>query len=77
MKKIIERIKADTPAFFKRIIAFAITLGVVATTVKGIDASMDEITLSDQIHTILNYIIFGAAIATGISGTAKEDESNG
>ncbi len=74
MKKIWERLKSNTPVFWKKVRKLAISIGLSALAVITIDKTM-ELNLLPQIITLCNYTV---AVCVAISGTAsltKEDST--
>jgi len=70
--EVLNRVKAKTPSFFKKVRKFAVILSVVATSIIGAQKS-GEIDFPDFIYQISKYIAFMAATAAVIAQTTKED----
>jgi hypothetical protein len=70
----IQRLTTDTPAFFKRIIAFGISVGVVGA---GLIALPDSVikAIPLDIHAIGGYMLAIGAVAGVIAKSATTDKS--
>lgn len=72
MKELINRIKAETPDFFKMLIGLSVTIGGVATTLVTSNDSLN-LGLSADIIQILKYIIAISIAVASVSKTTKKD----
>ena len=73
MKHIWLRIKAETPKFWKRVRALAISVGASAIAVITINKTM-ELNILPVIITICNYTIAACAAVAGTATLTKTDK---
>lgn len=71
MKKIIERVQAPTPNFFKTIRTIGLTLGAIGAAVLTA-----PISLPATVVTIAGYLATAGVVASAIATAAKEDGGN-
>ena len=67
-----DRIQAETPRWFKKIIKLGIMLAAAGLTVKVTAGTMDDFTLNAVGTAIVNYMIITGAVAAAVAKTAKE-----
>ncbi len=68
--EIIERVKAPTPQFFKKIRTIGLTLGAIGGAILTA-----PITLPATIVTIAGYLATAGIVASAISTVAKDDQA--
>ena len=81
MKEIIqeikERLKSDTPKFWKQVRSFAVTIGTSAVSIIGVDKLFDLQTygVPQLIFTIAGYVIVACA-TLGLAAQITKKDSN-
>ncbi len=68
MKKIIDRIQAPTPGFFKKIRTIGLALGAVGAALLAA-----PVTLPSAVITIAGYLTTAGIVASAVSSVTKED----
>lgn len=69
MKQLINRVKAPTPKFFKKLRNIGLALAAVATTIAAA-----PVTLPAVITTVAGYLAVAAGVISAVSQTAVEGE---
>ena len=67
MKEIIDRLKAETPLFFKKLRVFSIRVGGSAAAVIVANSSM-SLRLDETLLSVLGYIV---AVCVAVAGTSQ------
>ena len=81
MKEIIqeikERLKSDTPKFWKQVRSFAVTMGTSAVSIIGVDKLFDLQTygVPQLVFTIAGYVIVACA-TLGLAAQITKKDSN-
>ena len=77
VQEIKERLKSDTPKFWKQVRSFAVTIGTSAVSIIGADKLFDlqDYGVPQLIFTIAGYIIVACA-AMGLSAQITKKDSN-
>ena len=77
VQEIKERLKSDTPKFWKQVRSFAITLGTSAVSIIGVDKLFDLQTygVPQLIFTIAGYVIVACA-TLGLAAQITKKDSN-
>ncbi|MDE3185274.1 MAG: hypothetical protein KGM16_17820 [Bacteroidota bacterium] len=73
MKEVIARIKAETPIFFKNVIAVAITLASAGTALLAAEHLVPNFKLPPLAYTASQWMIVGGIVAAFVAKTAKVD----
>ena len=68
MKEILNRIKAPTPGFFKKIRTIGLTLGAIGSALLAA-----PVTLPTSVLSIAAYLATAGIVASAVSTVAKED----
>ena len=68
-----DRIKAETPKWFKRIIKIGLLLASAGLAIKITAGTLDGFTLNALGNTACNYMIIAGAVAAAVAKTAKEN----
>lgn len=76
MKEIWKRLKAETPAFWKKARTAAVSIGAAAIAVITINKTM-ELNILPLIITVCNYTIAACAAIAGTASLTKTDTTNG
>lgn len=72
-----KRLQADTPAFFKRVIAFSVTLAAVGTALIGTELAITGFVLPTNIHLMAQWFIVGGLVGAAISKTTVSNSYSG
>lgn len=75
MKTIWTRLTSESPAFFKKIQALGITLGVIGGIIMGIPEVAPDIILPALIYKLAGYFVVAGLVAAGIARTPVADAS--
>lgn len=67
--EIIERVKAPTPNFFKKVRSIGLTVGAVGTALLSAPVSLPAAVL-----TLAGYMVAAGLVASVLSSTAREDK---
>lgn len=78
VKEIKERLKSDTPKFWKQVRSFAVTIGTSAVSIIGVDKLFDLQTygVPQLIFTIAGYVIVACATLGLAAQITKKDPND-
>lgn len=69
MKQLVNRVKAPTPKFFKKLRNIGLALAAVATTIAAAPVALPAV-----ITTVAGYLAVAAGVISAVSQTAVEGE---
>lgn len=76
-KNLIERIKSETPDFFKSIRKYALSLSAIAGILLGAPSLVPGFEISPLITSVCNYALVAGLVAGGVSSTTVVNPEKG